>query len=55
MASVEIITSGSGYCKGMGSLANEIIVPVDAKLTRKSGQKRTSGWESDKHSTCHSE
>ena len=33
----------------LDSVANEITVPVDIKLKRKSGQKKTNGWKSDKH------
>ena len=39
----------------LDSVVNEITVPVDIKLKRKSGQEKTNGWESGKQSTCHSE
>ena len=30
----------------LGSVANEITIPVDVKLKRKSEQEKTNGWES---------
>ena len=39
----------------LGSVANEITTLVDERLKRKSVQNKTSEWESDKHSTCHTE
>ena len=44
-----------GIEKEPGSAANEITIPIDIKLKRKSEQDKTNGWESDKQLTCHSE
>ena len=49
VASVAITTLGNAeIAKELGSVANEITIPVDIKLKRKSEQEKTNGWESDK-------
>ena len=40
--------------KELSSVANQITIPVDMKLKRKSEQERRNGEESDKQLTCHS-
>ena len=41
--------------KELGSVANEITIPADVQLKRKSEQEKTNGKEIDKQLTCHSE
>ena len=43
MASVAFTTSGSGNSRKLDSIANEITVPVDVKLKRKSEQEKKMG------------
>ena len=52
MASIAITTSGSGHCKETDSVANEITIPADVMLKRKSEQEKTNEQESDKQLTC---
>ena len=53
--SVTITKSGVEIAKELCSVANEITIPDDLKLKRKSVQETTNGQESDKQLTCHSE
>ena len=41
--------------KELGPVANEITIPVDVKLKRKSEQEKTDGWESNKQLRGHPE
>ena len=41
--------------KEMGSVANEITIPADIKVKRKSEQEKTNEQKSDKQSAFHSE
>ena len=41
--------------KELGSVANEITIPVEIKIKWKSEQEKTNGWENDKQLSCHSE
>ena len=55
MALVEITTSGSGNCKGIGLCCKWASCSSWSKEERENEHMQINGWENGKHLACHSE